>query len=159
MIKVITGMRRCGKSFLLFELFTSYLENSGVSSDHIIKIDLEDYKNRAMRNPENLYTYVESRIVDNNLYYILIDEVQMLDDFKDVLNGFLKMRDTDVYVTGSNAKFLSKDIATEFRGRGFEVKMYPLNTCQHIPVHLKPVLMNICYMADYLKYCRMKQKI
>ena len=98
---------------MLFELFTSYLENSGVSSDHIIKIDLEDYKNRAMRNPENLYTYVESRIVDNNLYYILIDEVQMLDDFKDVLNGFLKMRNTDVYVTG----------------------------------------------RDYLKYCRMKQKI
>lgn len=122
MIKVITGMRRCGKSFLLFELFTSYLENSGVSSDHIIKIDLEDYKNRAMRNPENLYTYVESRIVDNNLYYILIDEVQMLDDFKDVLNGFLKMRNTDVYVTGSNAKFLSKDIATEFLRKRFRSK-------------------------------------
>lgn len=135
MIKVITGMRRCGKSFLLFELFTSYLENSGVSSDHIIKIDLEDYKNRTMRNPENLYAYVESRIVDNNLYYILIDEVQMLDDFKDVLNGFLKMRNTDVYVTGSNAKFLSKDIATEFRGRGFEVKIYPLSFNEYMSAY------------------------
>lgn len=116
MIKVITGMRRCGKSYLLFEIFTSYLENDGVSSDHIIKIDLDDYKNRAMRNPDNLYSYIESRITDDDIYYILIDEVQMLDDFEDVLNGLLKKRNTDVYVTGSNAKFLSKDIITEFRG-------------------------------------------
>ena len=123
MIKVITGMRRCGKSFLLFELFTSYLKESGVDSDHIIVVDLEDYKNKALRNPDNLYSYVESRIVDEGLYYILLDEVQMLEEFVDVLNGFLKMRNTDVYVTGSNAKFLSKDIATEFRGRGFEIKI------------------------------------
>lgn len=127
MIKVITGMRRCGKSFLLFEIFTSYLEKNGVAPDHIIKVDLENYKNRAMRNPDNLYAYVESRIIDGGMYYILLDEVQMLDNFEDVLNGFLKMRNVDVYVTGSNAKFLSKDIITEFRGRGFEVKMYPLS--------------------------------
>lgn len=127
MIKIVTGMRRCGKSYLLFEIFSSYLEKSGISPEHIIKIDLEDYKNRVLRNPDNLYSFVESRITDNRLHYILIDEVQMLDDFEDVLNGFLKMRNVDVYVTGSNAKFLSKDIITEFRGRGFEVKMYPLS--------------------------------
>ena len=127
MIKVITGMRRCGKSYLLFKIFGSYLEASGTAPNHIIKVDLEDYKNRSMRNPDNLYAFVQSRIIDDAMYYILLDEVQMLNDFEDVLNGFLKMRNVDVYVTGSNAKFLSKDIITEFRGRGFEVKMYPLS--------------------------------
>lgn len=135
MIKVITGMRRCGKSFLLFEIFTSYLEDNGTASDHIIKVDLEDYKNRAMRNPDNLYAYVESRIIDNEMHYILLDEVQMLDNFEDVLNGFLKMRNVDIYVTGSNAKFLSKDIITEFRGRGFEVKMYPLSFSEYMSAY------------------------
>lgn len=135
MIKVITGMRRCGKSYLLFEIFTSYLETEGVNPDHIIKVDLENYKNRAMRNPDNLYAYVESCIKDDRVYYILLDEVQMLDNFEDVLNGFLKMRNVDVYVTGSNAKFLSKDIITEFRGRGFEVKMYPLSFTEYMSVY------------------------
>lgn len=135
MIKIITGMRRCGKSYLLFEIFASYLENKGIASDHIIKVDLEDYKNRAMRNPDNLYSLVESRIKDDGMYYILLDEVQMLDNFEDVLNGFLKMRNVDVYVTGSNAKFLSKDIITEFRGRGFEVKMYPLSFSEYMSAY------------------------
>ena len=135
MIKIITGMRRCGKSYLLFEIFSSYLENKGVASDHIIKVDLEDYKNRAMRNPDNLYSLVENRIKDDGMYYILLDEVQMLDNFEDVLNGFLKMRNVDVYVTGSNAKFLSKDIITEFRGRGFEVKMYPLSFSEYMSAY------------------------
>lgn len=135
MIKIITGMRRCGKSYLLFEIFTSYLESNGIAPDHIIKVDLEDYKNRAMRNPDNLYAYVESRITDGDMYYILLDEVQMLDQFEDVLNGFLRIRNTDVYVTGSNAKFLSKDIITEFRGRGFEVKMYPLSFSEYMSVY------------------------
>ncbi len=126
MIKVITGMRRCGKSYLLFEIFASHLEQQGVAPDHIVKVDLEDYKNKSLRNPDNLYEYVESRIVDNDRYYVMLDEVQMLDHFEDVLNGFLRMRNVDVYVTGSNAKFLSKDIITEFRGRGYGVKMYPL---------------------------------
>lgn len=135
MIKIITGMRRCGKSYLLFEIFASYLENKGVASDHIIKVDLEDYKNRVMRNPDNLYSLVESRIKDDGMYYILLDEVQMLDNFEDVLNGFLKMRNVDVYVTGSNAKFLSKDIITEFRGRGFEVKMYPLSFSEYMSAY------------------------
>ncbi len=135
MIKVITGMRRCGKSFLLFEIFTSYLEHIGIAQDHIIKIDLEDYQNRAMRNPDNLYAYVKSRINDNGMHYILLDEVQMLDNFEDVLNGFLKMRNVDIYVTGSNAKFLSKDIITEFRGRGFEVKIYPLSFSEYMSTY------------------------
>ena len=135
MIKVITGMRRCGKSYLLFEIFTSYLENNGIAPDHIVKVDLEDYKNRAMRNPDNLYAYVENRIIDDKMYYILLDEVQMLDNFEDVLNGFLKMRNVDIYVTGSNAKFLSKDIITEFRGRGFEVKMYPLSFSEYMSAY------------------------
>lgn len=135
MIKVITDMRRCGKSYLLFEIFASWLENEGIASDHIIKVDLEDYKNLEMRNPDNLYAYMESRIADDAMYYLLLDEVQMLDKFEDVLNGFLRMRNVDVYVTGSNAKFLSKDIATEFRGRGFEVKMYPLSFREYMSVY------------------------
>lgn len=135
MIKVITGMRRCGKSYLLFEIFTSYLKNNGIDSGHIIKVDLEDYKNRTMREPENLYAYVESRIIDDKMYYILLDEVQMLDHFEDVLNGFLRIRNVEIYVTGSNAKFLSKDIITEFRGRGFEVKMYPLSFSEYMSAY------------------------
>ena len=135
MIKVITGMRRCGKSYLLFEIFTSYLKENGVTDDHIISIDLEDFKNRSMRNPENLYAYVESRITDGSMYYILLDGVQMLDDFEDVLNGFLRMQSVDIYVTGSNAKFLSKDIITEFRGRGFEIKMYPLSFSEYMSAY------------------------
>ena len=126
MVKIITGMRRCGKSYLLFNIFVSYLEEHGIMPEQIIKINLEDFKNRALRDPDNLYSYVESRITDERMHYILLDEVQMLDHFEDVLNGFLNMRHVDIYVTGSNAKFLSKDIITEFRGRGYEVKMYPL---------------------------------
>lgn len=135
MIKVVTGMRRCGKSYLLFEIFASYLKQHGIDDNHIIKIDLEDYKNRNLRNPDILYSYVEKRITDNDIHYILLDEVQMLDDFEDVLNGFLRMKNTDVYVTGSNAKFLSKDIITEFRGRGYEVKMYPLSFKEYMTAY------------------------
>ncbi len=135
MIKVVTGMRRCGKSYLLFEIFAPWLEKNGIASDHVIKLDLEDYKNREMRNPDNLCAYVESCITDDAMHYLLLDEVQMLGHFEDVLNGFLRMRNVDVYVTGSNAKFLSKDIVTEFRGRGFEVKMYPLSFSEYMSVY------------------------
>lgn len=135
MIKVVTGMRRCGKSYLLFNIFITYLKDNGVNDDHIISIDLEDFKNRAMRVPENLYAYVESRIIDQDMYYILLDEIQMLGDFEDVLNGFLRMPNVDIYVTGSNAKFLSKDIITEFRGRGFEVKMHPLSFSEYMSAY------------------------
>ena len=95
MIKIITGMRRCGKSYLLFEIFVSYLEQQGITSDHIIKVDLEDFKNRDLRNPDNLYSYIENCIRDKEKYYVLLDEVQMLDHFEDVLNGFLKMQNVD----------------------------------------------------------------
>jgi predicted AAA+ superfamily ATPase len=135
MIKIITGMRRCGKSFLLFEIFASYLVDSGVSQEHIIKINLEDYDCRELRNPTNLYSYVKSQITDNEMYYLLLDEVQMLANFEDVLNGLLTKRNIDIYVTGSNAKFLSKDIITEFRGRGFEVKMHPLSFGEYMSVY------------------------
>lgn len=135
MVKVITGMRRSGKSYLLFNIFVEYLEHSGVSPDHILKVDLEDFKNRELRNPDKLYSYIENRIKDSDRYYILLDEVQMLEQFEDVLNGFLRMSATDVYVTGSNAKFLSKDIITEFRGRGYEVKIYPLCFSEFMSVY------------------------
>lgn len=134
-IKVITGMRRCGKSYLLFELFVAQLKAEGVDDDHIIKVDLEDYKSRPLRDPDTLYAYVEGRMTDSGQYYILIDEVQHLAHFEDVLNGFLKMRDVDVYVTGSNARFLSRDIITEFRGRGHEVKMFPLSFREYLSAY------------------------
>ena len=149
MIKVVTGMRRCGKSYLLFEIFASWLEKNGIASDHVIKLDLEDYKNRGMRNPDNLCAYVESRITDDAMHYLLLDEVQMLGHFEDVLNGFLRMRNVDVYVTGSNAKFLSKDIVTEFRGRGFEVKMYPLSFSEYMSVYQGSVQAGF---NDYMLY-------
>lgn len=135
MIKVVTGMRRCGKSYLLFELFASWLRQNGVTDDHLIMVDLEDYENKEMRNPDRLYHYVKSRIVDNDRYYIMLDEVQMLSEFEDVLNGFLRINNADVYVTGSNAKFLSKDIITEFRGRGFEVRMFPLSFSEYMSAY------------------------
>lgn len=135
MIKIITGMRRCGKSYLLFQLLPSFLKNEGVDNNHIIMVDLEDFANREMRNPDNLYKYVKSRIVDNQMYYLLMDEVQMLDHFVDVLNGLLKIPNIDIFVTGSNAKFLSKDIITEFRGRGFEISIYPLSFSEYMSVY------------------------
>ncbi len=135
MIKTITGMRRCGKSFLLFDIFATYLLQHGVQPDHVIAVNLEDYASSEMRKPENLYAYVESSTKGEGTYYVLLDEVQMLGNFEDVLNGFLRMRNLDIYVTGSNARFLSKDIATEFRGRGFEVKMYPLSFAEYMTAY------------------------
>ena len=127
MIKVVTGMRRCGKSYLLFRIFHSWLRRSGVGDDHIIAVDLEDYRNRDKRQGDNLYAYIESRMSDGETYYILIDEVQMADHFEDVLGGLLCRGNADIYVTGSNARLLSKDVITEFRGRGFEVRLFPLS--------------------------------
>ena len=127
MIKVITGMRRCGKSYLLFNLFYDYLISIGVKEDHIIKLALDNIKNKKYRNPEELYNFVENKIVDGDMYYVLLDEVQFVEEFEDVLNGFLHIKNVDTYVTGSNAKFLSKDIITEFRGRGDQVHIFPLS--------------------------------
>lgn len=127
MIKVITGLRRCGKSYLLFNLFYQYLLESGVKDNKIIRIQLDDWANREYRDPDKLYTYVKGRISDKSRYYILLDEVQLLKQFEDVLNGFLHIKNADIYVTGSNAKFLSKDIITEFRGRGDQIHLQPLS--------------------------------
>ena len=135
MIKVITGMRRCGKSYLLFNIFASYLREQVINPEQIIKINLEDFKHRALRNPNNMYSYVESQIKDDRTHYILLDEIQLLEHFEDVLNGFLNMQNVEVYVTGSNAKFLSKDIITEFRGRGYEIKLYPLTFREYMSAY------------------------
>lgn len=127
MIKVITGMRRCGKSYLLFKLFYDFLKTQNIEDSHIIKIDLEDRRNKDLRNPDNLLNFIDSKLIDEKIYYILLDEVQLVNEFEDVLNSFLKVNNADIYVTGSNAKFLSKDVITQFRGRGDEVNIYPLN--------------------------------
>ena len=127
MIKVITGLRRCGKSYLLFNLFYRYLQESGVKDDHIIRLQMDDWTNREFRDPDKLYAYVRERVSDEGQYYILLDEVQLVRQFEDVLNGFLHIGNTDTYVTGSNARFLSKDIITEFRGRGDQIHLQPLS--------------------------------
>ena len=126
MIKVVTGIRRCGKSYLLFTIFKKYLLQQGVSESHIIAIELDQRKNKKYRDPDTILDYIESLIEDDEQYYIMLDEVQMLREFEEVLNSLLHIRNADIYVTGSNSKFLSKDVITEFRGRGDEIHIYPL---------------------------------
>ena len=126
-IKVVTGIRRCGKSYLLNVLFYKYLLANGISEDHIIRIDLEDRLNKDLRNPDTMLHYVHNRIKDKDLYYIIIDEVQLMDEFVDVLNSFRHIENADTYVTGSNSHFLSSDIPTEFRGRGETIHVNPLS--------------------------------
>ncbi len=126
-IKVVTGIRRCGKSYLLNVLFYKYLLANGISEDHIIRIDLEDRLNKDLRNPDTMLHYVHNRIKDKELYYIIIDEVQLMDEFVDVLNSFRHIENADTYVTGSNSHFLSSDIPTEFRGRGETIHINPLS--------------------------------
>ena len=135
LVKIITGMRRCGKSFLLFRLFRRFLEDNGVANDHIVEMAFDDYAFKEFRNPDKFYAYVKGRIIDDQPYYILLDEVQMLDEFEDVLNGLLHIPNADLYVTGSNAKFLSKDIITEFRGRGYQIHVSPLNFAEFMSVY------------------------
>jgi len=126
MIKVVTGVRRCGKSYLLFNLFCQHLKEEGIADDHIIKVDLEDRRNKALRDPDALLNYIDSHMTDRQMYYILLDEVQHVSEFENVLNSYLKIDNADVYVTGSNSKFLSTDVITEFRGRGDEIRIAPL---------------------------------
>lgn len=127
LIKIVTGIRRSGKSFLLFNLFHNHLIETGISEDHIIEIALDDRLNKNLRDPDVILQHIHERIVDDKLYYIILDEVQMIDEFTDVLNSLLHIRNADVYVTGSNSKFLSKDVVTEFRGRGDEIHLFPLS--------------------------------
>ena len=127
LVKVVTGVRRCGKSYLLFRLFREHLRKSGVRDDHIISIALDDYENVQLLDPDALYRHVKGRIADDGDYYILLDEIQLVKNFESVVNGFLHLPNADIYVTGSNSRFLSSDIVTEFRGRGDEIRIYPLN--------------------------------
>lgn len=127
LIKVVTGIRRCGKSYLLNVLFYHYLLDNGIADDHIIRVDLENRLNKELRNPDVMLRYVHDRIKDNELYYIIVDEVQLMDEFVDVLNSFLHIENADTYVTGSNSHFLSSDIPTEFRGRGETIHVNPLS--------------------------------
>ena len=131
LIKIVTGIRRCGKSYLLFTLFWQYLKGNGVAEDHIIKIALDDIESSDLREPLSLYRFIKSKMVDDGVYYILLDEVQLVPRFEEVLNSLLRIDNADVYVTGSNSKFLSSDIITEFRGRGDEIHLYPLSLSEY----------------------------
>lgn len=135
LIKVITGMRRCGKSYLLFAFFKEHLLSEGVDEAHIIEIAFDAFENKKFRDPDVLYPYLKEQIKDDAMYYVLLDEVQLLGEFESILNSLIRMKNVDVYVTGSNARFLSKDVITEFRGRGDEVHMYPLNFAEFMSVY------------------------
>jgi len=132
LIKIITGIRRCGKSFLLFELFYDYLKSKGIDDDHIIKIAFDDWEYREYCDPGKLMKYLSSRLTDGKNYYILFDEVQLLNEFVPVLNSLLRKRNLDIYVTGSNSRFLSSDVVTEFRGRGDQIHIYPLSFAEYM---------------------------
>ena len=135
LIKVVTGMRRCGKSYLLFNLFKDYLIENNVAADHIIEVAFDSFENTKYQDPEVLYPFIKEQIVDKEQYYIMLDEIQLLGQFESVLNGLMRIPNVDVYVTGSNAKFLSKDIITEFRGRGDEMHMNPLSFSEFMSVY------------------------
>lgn len=135
LIKVVTGLRRSGKSYLLFEIFKSYLLENNISEDHIIEISLDQRKNKQYRDPDTILDFIEKSIVGDDMYYIFLDEVQMLDDFEEVLNSLMHIKNADIYVTGSNSRFLSKDIITEFRGRGDEIHIYPLTFKEFMQVY------------------------
>lgn len=149
MIKVVTGIRRCGKSYLLFKIFYQYLRNNAVPEENIIMMELDRWKNREYRNPEALLEYIDSRMEKEGQYYILLDEVQMLENFEEVLNSLLHLPNADIYVTGSNSRFLSKDILTEFRGRGDEIHVFPLSFSEFTQVYPGDVYHG---WADYVMY-------
>ncbi len=135
LIKVVTGIRRCGKSYLLDPIFKNYLMDNGIDENHIIKLELDSIENEEYTNPKKLYEYVMEKAIDNDTYYVILDEIQKVNDFESVLNSFLRKPNLDVYVTGSNSKFLSSDIITEFRGRGDEIKVYPLSFSEFMSVY------------------------
>lgn len=135
LIKIITGIRRCGKSYLLNIIFKNYLIEQGVDKEHIIQLSLDENKNKKYLEPDSLDEYIRSLIKDKNKYYILLDEVQEVKDFEAVLIGFMHINNLEIYVTGSNSKFLSSDIVTEFRGRGDEIRVYPLSFSEFYSVY------------------------
>jgi len=135
LVKVVTGMRRCGKSYLLFNIFKEHLISEGIDKNHIIEISFDTFEGKKFCDPNVLYPHLKESIKDEKMYYILLDEVQLLSDFEAVLNSLIRMKNVDVYVTGSNARFLSKDVITEFRGRGDEIHMYPLSFAEFMSVY------------------------
>lgn len=157
MVKIITGMRRVGKSYLLFHLFADELRRKGVDERHIIEVDLESLRNRELRDPVRLLEYVDSRICDNSTHFLLFDEIQLVEGFEDVLNTYLKQPNADVYATGSNARLLSRDVATVFRGRGDEVRVRPLSFSEYLPAaggrHREAAF------ADYMLYGGLPQTL
>lgn len=134
MIKVITGIRRSGKSYLLFTIFYNYLKSEGVKDDHIITMEFDRWENKKYRDPALILEFIKTKITDEDNYYVFLDEVQLLKEFEEVLNSLLHIRNVDVYVTGSNSRFLSKDIITEFRGRGDEIHVYPATFKEYMEV-------------------------
>ena len=135
LVKVVTGMRRCGKSYLLFNIFKEYLSSKGIDKNHIIEISFDTFESKKFCDPNVLYPHLKEYIKDEKMYYILLDEVQLLSDFEAVLNSLIRMKNVDIYVTGSNARFLSKDVITEFRGRCDEIHMYPLSFAEFMSVY------------------------
>lgn len=150
LIKVVTGIRRCGKSYLLMTLFRKFLLEDGVREDHIIMVDLENRRNKKLRDPDTLLEYIDMHMVDDEMYYILLDEIQMVREFEDVLNSYLSVPNADVYVTGSNSRFLSKDVITEFRGRGDEIHITPLSFMEFHSVH--PEMESYVALQEYLTF-------
>ena len=135
LIKILIGVHQCGKSYLLNTIFYNYLIENGVKEDHIIKVALDDTDNEELLNPKNLSKYVKEKIVDKDIYYVILDEIQLVENFEGVLNGLLRINNIDIYVTGSNSKFLSSDIITAFRGRGEDIKIYPLSYYEFMSVY------------------------
>lgn len=150
LIKVVTGIRRVGKSYLLRILFKNYLIDNGVKENHIIELDLENRRNKKYRNPDSLIEYIDNQMVDDDMYYILLDEIQLVNEFEDVLNSYLSIKNADVYVTGSNSRFLSKDVITEFRGRGEEIHVTPLSFAEFSIAN--PEMESYKALQEYLTY-------
>ena len=150
LIKVVTGIRRSGKSYLLRVLFKNYLIENGIKEDHIIELDLENRRNKKYRDPDMLMSYIDGNMTDGSMYYILLDEIQLVGEFEDALNSYLSIENADVYVTGSNSRFLSKDVITEFRGRGEEIHITPLSFAEFSAAH--PELESYKAMQEYLTY-------
>lgn len=156
MIKIVTGIRRCGKSFLLSTIYVGWLKEQGVADDHIININLEDRRNKALRDPDNLLAFIDSKIKDDDMHYIMIDEIQFVPEFEDVLNSYLNKPNADVYVTGSNARFLSSNVRTEFAGRGDEIRLHPLSFSEFNSVKGDDKILNL---REYMIYGGMPQVV
>ena len=156
MIKIVTGIRRCGKSFLLSTIYAGWLKEQGVADDHIININLEDRRNKALRDPDNLLAFIDSKIKDDDMHYIMIDEIQLVPEFEDVLNSYLNKPNADVYVTGSNARFLSSNVRTEFAGRGDEIRLHPLSFSEFNSVKGDDKILNL---REYMIYGGMPQVV